>query len=72
MVSKTAVIMDVRQNQLREGDAVLIVEGDYKGKRGTVKRLWRNLVFIKCTSVNENNGIVLVRNRQVELDAETI
>ena len=70
MVSKTAVIMDVRQNQLREGDAVLIVEGDYKGKRGTVKRLWRNLVFIKCTSVNENNGIVLVRNRQVELDAD--
>lgn len=70
MVSRTAVIMDVRQNQLREGDAVLIVEGDYKGKRGTVKRLWRNLVFVKCSSVSENNGIVLVRNRQVELDAD--
>ena len=68
--SRTAVIMDVRQNQLREGDAVLIVEGDHKGKRGSVKRLWRNLVFVKSPAVSENNGLVLVRNRQVELDAE--
>lgn len=68
--SRAAVIMDVRQNQLREGDAVLIVEGDYKGKRGSVKRLWRNLVFVKSPAVSENNGLVLVRNRQVELDAE--
>ena len=63
--SRTAVIMDVRQNQLREGDAVLIVEGDHKGKRGSVKRLWRNLVFVKSPAVSENNGLVLVRNRQV-------
>ena len=68
--SRTAVIMDVRQNQLREGDAVLIVEGDHKGKRGSVKRLWRNLVFVKSPAVSENNGLVLMRNRQVELDAE--
>ena len=68
--SRAAVIMDVRQNQLREGDAVLIVEGDHKGKRGSVKRLWRNLVFVKSPAVSENNGLVLVRNRQVELDAE--
>ena len=63
MVSRTNTLLDVRQMQVREGDSVLIVEGDFKGKNGVVKRIWRNFVFV-------HNGIVLVRNRQIEADAD--
>lgn len=69
-VSHNSNLLDVRQNQVHENDAVLIVEGDYKGRTGTVKRIWRNFVYVKCSSISEYNGIVLVRNRQIELDVE--
>ena len=69
--SRDSIVMDVRQNKLHENDSVLIVEGDYKGKKGVVKRLWRNQVFVKCPSVNEHGGLVVVRNRQVEVDGES-
>lgn len=70
MVSRTNTLLDVRQMQVREGDSVLIVEGDFKGKNGVVKRIWRNFVFVHVAGLNENNGIVLVRNRQIEADAD--
>ena len=68
MASRTSTMVDSRHNQVHEGDAISIVEGEYKGKNGMVKRIWRNYVYIHCKEVSENNGIVLVRNRQIELD----
>ena len=68
MVSRTSTLVDSRHNQVHEGDAVSIVEGEYKGRNGMVKRIWRNYVYIHSKEVPENNGIMLVRNRQVELD----
>ena len=69
-ISRTSTLLDVRQMQVREGDSVLIVEGDFKGKNGIVKRIWRNFVFVHVAGLNENNGIVLVRNRQIEGDTD--
>ena len=59
--SRDSVVMDVRQNKLHENDSVLIVEGDHKGRKGIIKRLWRNQVFVKCQSVSANNGMVTAR-----------
>ena len=69
-ISRTSTLLDVRQMQVREGNSVLIVEGDFKGKNGIVKRIWRNFVFVHVAGLNENNGIVLVRNRQIEGDTD--
>ena len=69
-ISRTSTLLDVRQMQVREGDSVLIVEGDFMGKNGIVKRIWRNFVFVHVAGLNENNGIVLVRNRQIEGDTD--
>ena len=69
-ISRTSTLLDVRQMQVRVGDSVLIVEGDFKGKNGIVKRIWRNFVFVHVAGLNENNGIVLVRNRQIEGDTD--
>ena len=69
-ISRNSTLLDAEQSQVQENDPVRIKEGDYKGKSGTVKRIWRNFVYVKCPSISEYNGIVLVRNRQIVLDAE--
>lgn len=68
MISRTSTLVDSRHDQVHECDAITVVEGEYKGKNGMVKRIWRNFVFVHSKEVPENNGIILVRNRQVELD----
>jgi transcription elongation factor SPT5 len=54
--------LDVFNNIINSGDIVKILQGDWKGKTGTVKHVAKhNYIFVECRDVLQNLGIICVK-----------
>lgn len=65
--SARAVALDVQGNQIRVGDGVTIVEGPFKGRSATIKRMSRAQLFLYSQTKQDNAGIFVVRSRSCVL-----
>lgn len=65
--SARAVALDVQGNQIRVGDGVNIVEGPFKGRSATIKRMSRAQLFLYSQTKQDNAGIFVVRSRSCVL-----
>jgi len=65
--SDRAVALDVQGNQIRVGDGVNIVEGPFKGRSATIKRMSRAQLFLYSQTKQDNAGIFVVRSRSCVL-----
>jgi transcription elongation factor SPT5 len=65
--SARAVALDVQGNQIRVGDGVTIVEGPFKGRNATIKRMSRAQLFLYSQTKQDNAGIFVVRSRSCAL-----
>lgn len=54
--SATAVALDSEQQTVGTNDIVRIVEGQYKGKTGTVRHIFRAFLFLYSPSMMTNSG----------------
>jgi transcription elongation factor SPT5 len=54
--SATAVALDSEQQTVGTNDIVRIVDGQYKGKTGTVRHIFRAFLFLYSPSMMTNSG----------------
>eukprot|EP01133_Synstelium_polycarpum_P016133 gene16133-19196_t len=60
--------LDVHNNTIGQTDAVEVVDGQYRGKQGTILHVSRNFLFLKSKDyVFENGGIFVVRSNYCSL-----
>ncbi len=61
--SRNQVSFDRYNAQINVNDVVKVVEGDFKGKQGTVLHLFRYFAFLQSKDHLENGGIFVVRTK---------
>jgi len=59
--SKDTVAFDNRQNPLSQGDIVKVLDGQYKGRQGTIKHIFKYFAFLHSKDMMEHSGIFVVR-----------
>lgn len=66
-----AAAVDSQQNEITCGAVVRVVDGPFAGRQGTVKHVYRTLLFIYTKEVLENSGILVVRTSNTILVGAT-
>eukprot|EP00123_Amoebidium_parasiticum_P017793 comp23990_c0_seq1/m.42637 comp23990_c0_seq1/g.42637 ORF comp23990_c0_seq1/g.42637 comp23990_c0_seq1/m.42637 type:complete len:1051 (-) comp23990_c0_seq1:111-3263(-) len=61
---RNAVALDNGHNSISVDDQVSVVDGVFKGRKGTVKHIFRAFVFLHSHEQLENGGIFVVRAKQ--------
>ena len=64
-VARGAVALDSEQNQVETRDIVKVIEGEFEGKQGEVKHLFRGHAFIHCKLVLDNGGLFVVKSKSL-------
>jgi len=64
---RTAIALDSEQNQIQVRDIVKVIDGQFEGKQGEIKHLYRGNAFIQSKTVLENGGIFVVKSRSLQL-----
>ena len=60
--------LDVFNNIVNSGDAIKILQGDWKGKQGVVKHVAKhNYLFVECRDVLTNLGIICVKAKSCQV-----
>ena len=65
--SRRAVALDFNSNQIKVGDNVRIVDGEYKNRLGNVLHIFRSFIFVKSNEIITNCGVYVFRNSNIEL-----
>jgi len=63
--SHGAIALDSEQNQIERNDIVKVIEGEFEGKQGEVKHLYRGHVFIHCKLILDNGGMFVVKSKSL-------
>jgi len=63
--SQRAVALDSASNHIQCGDVVVVSSGSHKGHEGTIKRIHRAFLFLHSHKKLENNGMFVVKARNV-------
>eukprot|EP01102_Stenamoeba_stenopodia_P011247 TRINITY_DN343_c0_g1_i3.p1 TRINITY_DN343_c0_g1~~TRINITY_DN343_c0_g1_i3.p1 ORF type:complete len:1028 (-),score=262.83 TRINITY_DN343_c0_g1_i3:62-3145(-) len=58
---RDASSFDKSKNQIGIGDIVLVTEGKYKGRQGTIRYIFRSYLFLHSRDMLDNSGIFVVR-----------
>lgn len=62
---RSPVALDSEQNQIQTNDIVKVIEGEFEGKQGEIKHLYRGHAFIHCKLVLENGGLFVAKSKQL-------
>eukprot|EP01088_Endostelium_zonatum_P020869 TRINITY_DN78_c0_g1_i1.p1 TRINITY_DN78_c0_g1~~TRINITY_DN78_c0_g1_i1.p1 ORF type:complete len:1177 (+),score=447.91 TRINITY_DN78_c0_g1_i1:70-3531(+) len=65
--NKRAVAFDKHHHQIGVGDVLQVVEGNFKGKQGTIRHIYRYFCFLHSNDILENTGIFVVRTASAQL-----
>ena len=65
--SKFAAALDGHGNQIARDDVVHVNAGEYKGKQGTIKHIYRHSLFLYSRQVHDNSGMFVVPAKSVVL-----
>jgi len=66
-VSRRAAALDARQSQIRGGDMVNVLEGQYANRSATIKHIHRAILFVHDKNYQQNSGVFVVRARSCVL-----
>lgn len=61
--SMTAVALDSEQQTVGSNDVVRVIDGQYKGKTGTVRHIFRAFLFLYSPAMMTHAGTFVVRSR---------
>eukprot|EP00958_Prasinococcus_capsulatus_P000477 scaffold44_cov411-Prasinococcus_capsulatus_cf.AAC.2 len=67
MNSKNSTAQDQFANTIQAGDMVAVIDGDGKGKRGTVKHIHKGIVFVHSRDVHVHNGMMAMKARHCKV-----
>jgi transcription elongation factor len=59
--------LDCRRNPITISDNVKIINGHYKGKRGVIKNIFKNQVFLYNQDFVSTNGIFVDKSENIEI-----
>ncbi len=57
--------LDSGRNSITKGDTAKVVEGENKGKRGTIVHIYKNIAFLYSPEQLTNNGIFVEKTRNL-------
>ena len=66
-LNKKATYVDSKQNPITTENVVKVINGPYKGNKGTIKCIYRKLVFLHNNDFNRTNGIFCEINENLEI-----
>ena len=66
-LNKKATYVDSRQNPITHENVVKVINGPYKGNKGTIKCIFRKYVFLHNNNFNRTNGIFCEINDNLEI-----
>jgi len=56
---------DSARNSIRKGDSVKVIDGEFKGKRGTIVHIHKSFVFLYNADHASNNGIFVEKSKNL-------
>ena len=59
--------LDSTRNSITKNDAVKVVDGENKGKKGTIIHIYKNIVFLYNPEQATNNGIFVEKTRNLTI-----
>lgn len=59
--------IDARRNPITKDDTVKIIGGPYKGKKGVIRNIFRNFVFLYNQDFVSTNGIFVDKTENLEI-----
>ena len=66
-LNKKATYVDSKQNPITHDNVVKVINGPYKGNKGTIKCIFRKYVFLHNNNFNRTNGIFCEINDNLEI-----
>lgn len=65
--SRLAHATDLNNNQLRVGDTVNVIDGEYKDRKGKILHIFRQFIFVVASDIITNGGIFVSNARNLTL-----
>ena len=70
--SRFAAALDAAGNQITRDDVVHVNSGEYRGKQGTIKHIYRHFLFLYSRSIPDQAGMFVVTAKTVTLVGQTM
>jgi ribosomal protein L24 len=59
--------LDSKRNPITKNDTVKIINGHYKGKKGVIMNIYKNVVFLHNVDFAATNGIFVDKTENIEI-----
>lgn len=72
LASERSSALDNSHNTIQSNDVVKVVNGANKGREGTIKHMFRSILFLHSRMITENSGVFVDRARNVTLSGSKV